>query len=158
MLTHERLLSVLHYDAATGVFTWRVNHPRSKGIAGSHGKDGEIIIKIDFVKYRANRLAWFYMNAGWPERQVDHVDGDVKNNVWSNLRLATNTENTRNRGCTKRNKTKMKGVTVHRNGFVAKIGINRKTIYLGKFATAEEAHEIYKKAAKKHFGDFARYA
>jgi len=52
----------------------------------------------------------------------------------------------------------MKGVTVHRNGFVAKIGINRKTIYLGKFATAEEAHEIYKKAAKKHFGDFARYA
>jgi hypothetical protein len=41
---------------------------------------------------------------------------------------------------------------------MARITVNRKPLYLGRFATEELAHAAYAKAAAKHFGQFARVA
>lgn len=158
MLTQARLKEVLHYDPETGLFRWKMKYPRAKAIAGSKGKDGETIIKIDYVKYRANRLAYLYMFGNWPVHEVDHKDTDNTNNALVNLRPARRSQNQANTHASKRNKSGFKGVTTHKRGFVARIGVNKKTIYLGLFYTPAEAHAAYVQAANLCFGEFARSA
>ena len=92
-----------------------------------------------------------------PKIQCDHIDGDGLNNIRANLRPCTEAENRRNSGKQSNNKSGLKGVCLLYDGkWQAGIGVNNKRIYLGRFATAEEAHEAYKKAAYELHGAFAR--
>jgi hypothetical protein len=50
---------------------------------------------------------------------------------------------------------KFKGVTWHVGRFRASIKVNGRTIHLGRYDTAEQAHEAYVAAAQKHFGKYA---
>lgn len=88
--------------------------------------------------------------------QVDHIDNDQLNNRRNNLRLATNTQNTRNRGAQKNSSTGYKGVTHHKDRYRAQIQVNSKRIHLGLFPTAEEAHAAYCEASIKYHGEFGR--
>lgn len=99
----------------------------------------------------------FILNAP-SNMQVDHIDGDRLNNRRANLRLATKSENMRNRGPQADNKSGFKGVCwiVRDQRWMAQIKHNRKQIYLGYFETAEEAHAAYAAACIKYHGDFAR--
>lgn len=89
--------------------------------------------------------------------QVDHINGDSSDNRLENLRLATNTQNARNRGKSKHNTSGYKGVFWHKatNKWTAQIGVDRKRIYLGIFDTPELAHRAYCEAAKVYHGEFA---
>lgn len=89
--------------------------------------------------------------------QVDHKDCDSMNNRRDNLRIATNLENARNASLRKDNVSGFKGVTKQDNKWMARIRVNRKSIYLGYFSTPQEAHEAYCNAATFYFGDFARF-
>lgn len=152
MITQSELKTILKYDANTGIFT-RI---RNLEIAGRTDKKGYIVIKINYKQYFAHRLAFLYMIGRWPINQVDHADGIRDNNRWDNLRDADNTKNQYNRVIV--NKTGYKGVSLMNNGwFVARIKVNRKTIYLGAFKTALEASLAYNKAADEHAGHFAFY-
>ena len=65
MLTHDRLLTVLHYGKETGIFTWLVSaaHRIKVGdVAGSPSGRGYRKIMIDGEKYYAHRLAWLLTN------------------------------------------------------------------------------------------------
>ena len=87
--------------------------------------------------------------------KVDHRDGNGLHNWKRNLRKASNRQNCMNMRC--RSSTGYKGVRRTRNGkFSAYIGVNYEVIYLGTRNTAAEAHSLYARAAKKHFGRFAR--
>lgn len=88
----------------------------------------------------------------WPVLQVDHI-GDSTDNRWSNLRLATQSDNNANK------EPKRPGLTgasfYKRTGrWRAYIKKDGKHISLGYFDTAEEAHEEYMKAAARLFGEF----
>lgn len=89
---------------------------------------------------------------------VDHADGDGLNNRRSNLRLATNSENQRNRRPCPASSSNLKGVTWHAgvSKWQAQIKLNGRSKYLGLFATQEAAHAAYSQAASELFGDFAR--
>lgn len=87
---------------------------------------------------------------------VDHIDNDPLNNTRHNLREATHSENLRNSGRMK--KSGLKGASYHKRDkrWVSNISVDGVVLSLGRFATEEEAHEAYCKAAEYYFGEFAR--
>jgi hypothetical protein len=89
--------------------------------------------------------------------KVDHINGDGLDNQRCNLRLATHSENLRNRGYTKKNTSRYKGVTWYKpyKKWRAQIKTDHKMKNLGYFDIPEEAAEAYNEAAKKYHGSFA---
>jgi hypothetical protein len=89
--------------------------------------------------------------------RVDHVRGIGLDNRRSNLRLATPSQNAANMLRHKKNKCGYKGVYQDpRNGsYAAKIVFNGKAEHLGRFSSAELAHEAYVRRAVELFGEFA---
>lgn len=160
-LTAERLSQALHYDPATGVFTrltgggGQMAGNRAGGVCKRHGYR---LICIDYVKYRANRLAFLYMTGEWPPVWVDHRDGDRANDAWENLRAATASQNIANSRLSKANTSGFKGVywCKMRQMWRATITVNRKVSVVGYSDDPEEAHRLYLGAARAAFGEFAR--
>ncbi len=89
----------------------------------------------------------------------DHIDGDTLNNQRSNLRIATYSQNQQNKTIKKgRKSSKYKGVSWHiqRKRWWAKIKLSHAVKSLGTFNLEDDAGRAYNKAAKEHFGEFAR--
>lgn len=159
--TLEELRSFLRYEPETGLFYWIGRRPKVKvgSVAGGE-YNGYIGIRfLDRVIY-AHRLAYLFTYDKWPEGDVDHKDGDKKNNRIDNLRACTRSQNNGNRRRDQRNKSGLKGVSWNRicNRWSAFIGRDGITIYLGLFDTSAAAHAAYVAAAKELFGEFARAA
>ena len=87
---------------------------------------------------------------------VDHIDRNKLNNHISNLRYATNSENSSNRTIGSNNTSGAIGVSFRkdRNKWRAVIQKDGKTIHLGYFETKEEAIEARSKAEEKYFKEF----
>lgn len=90
--------------------------------------------------------------------EVDHINGNTYDNRRVNLRKCRHFENSRNLKLNKRNKLKIKGVCYDkdRKKYASFISLNGKTIGLGRYDTAEEAHKAYCEASKKYHGEFGR--
>lgn len=169
-LTWERLKEAFTYDPETGVFTSLIPGGAKGGggrrivgqTAGSLKPSGYVCINLDNVRYRAHRLAWFYMTGEPPDAQVDHINGDRADNRWANLRLANQQQNSANMRVRDSNRIGIKGVSVYYgiNGtkYRGHIMIDGRTIYLGSFDTVGEAKAAYDAAAREAFGEFARAA
>lgn len=149
ILTPARLRAALAYDEATGEFRWREKVSRKVrvgAIAGGHHTRGYLHIGLDGRLYLAHRLAWVYSHGVWPDADIDHINGDRKDNRLANLRLATRSENLQNiRTATSRNLAS--GLLgAYRSGagrWTSRIGKGGASQYLGCFATAAEAHAAY---------------
>jgi len=151
MITQEELKNELLYDENTGVFT-RNKKTRGKksgigNIAGCLDKDGYIRIIVRGKPYQAHRLAWLYVYGSFPERCIDHINGQRSDNRISNLRDVDMTTNLQNiRKAMSSNKTSgLLGVSrdTNRHLFKAQIQINGKKITIGYYKTPEEAHQAY---------------
>ena len=141
----ELLRRCLRYDPATGEFL-RLTGPRAGKPAG--GLDLHGYRQVAFMRklHKAHRLAWLYVHGEWPDRHIDHINGDKLDNRIANLRLATPAENGQNRNRMNRNNTSgLPGATLHKQSgrWMAQITHQRRHIYLGCFGTAEEAHRAY---------------
>lgn len=87
---------------------------------------------------------------------VDHIDRNKLNNQRSNLRAATQSQNSANAKVSKNNVAGIKGIRLRHNGrWQSVIKVNWKLLCLGTFDTAEEAHAAYREAAEFYFGEFA---
>ena len=110
--------------------------------------------------FRVHRILYMlYHNTTIPVGlQVDHEDENKSNNTFKNLRLGTCRQNNCNVSKQKNNTSGYKGVYHdHTNKFRAQISINSRYIYLGRFNTAEEAHDAYKAASVKYHGEFSNF-
>jgi HNH endonuclease len=157
-ISAKRLHELLAYDAATGIFTWRVDRRgggkgRAKAglSAGRLDKHGYLEIWIDRRSYRAHRLVWLYVHGELPPEQIDHINGKPADNRLVNLRLASHAENCWNSIGKGKN---LKGAFWDRSKWFSVIWINGRRNYLGRFATEQEAHSAYMAAAKRWHGEF----
>jgi HNH endonuclease len=160
-LSAERLRELLRYDYETGVFAWRHRHGTRGGVnaedvAGSHDRDGYILIGVDGRHYRAHRLVWFYVFGVWPKAEVDHINGNPSDNRFINLREASRADNSYNMRRKRSNKAGYKGVRRNGPNWQAAIKVNGKFVCLGNHQSPEAAHAAYCEAARLRFGDFAR--
>ena len=129
--------------------------------AGCEGVDGfgRVYFRVRFKgnMYFAHRIVYALVHGVDAGRlQIDHIDGDGRNNKPSNLRLATNSENAQNRGTPRNNTSGRKGVYWHKplGKWYAQIKINRRGTHLGLFDSLDEASAAYETAARQHFGQF----
>jgi hypothetical protein len=88
---------------------------------------------------------------------IDHIDRNPLNNKKSNLRICTRQQNNMNCDIQKNNSSGITGVEWHKinKKWIAKIGYNKKTIYLGSFENKEEAQNARLIAEKKYFKEFS---
>jgi len=177
ILSHDKLLELLHYDPETGIFTWLTRqvytktartdngwNTRNAGkIAGSVGHMNylRIVLTIDDRPHYvpSHRLAWFYVTKHWPtESDIDHINMNVQDNRFINLRLATRSQNNANSKPPRDNKSGKKGVffDTTRGLWRAEIKSNGIKTYIGRFKTFEEACDARRRKAISLFGEFAR--
>jgi hypothetical protein len=163
-MTPEVVGDLLRYEPETGHFYWRKNRrgmAKAGMRAGSINSGGYVMIAFLGHPYTAHKLAWILYYGSEPKYitpgrgGIDHINGDKADNRICNLRLATNSQNQANQRKS-RSSCGFKGVAKSSpNRWEAKIRVNGKRIYLGNSPTPEGAHELYRQAAIKFFGEFA---
>jgi hypothetical protein len=151
----ERVRELLDYNPLTGEFFWRVTVNANGAHAGDNA--GRLVngryraIVINKQQYLAHRLAWLLSYGADPGNfDVEHKDEDKTNNRLDNLRLATRSQNKANQ-----RKPKGYGLCKSTGRWLARIKVAGKQLYLGRFATEEEARQAYVSAKLHHFGEFA---
>lgn len=162
MITIEELKRLLSYDPDTGVFIWKadVSSRVKKGmVAGTSDSFGYGRIVIKGKSYKSHRLAWAYSYNEFPDGAIDHINANASDNRISNLRIATQLENTRNRRIPKNNTSGVKGVywDLEKRKWRAQFRIDGKNKVVGYFADLNIAKIEIIKARNKYHKEFARH-
>jgi len=158
------LVKELYYDA--GTLRWSVSKPahglRTRKSPGDIATVAFLKGRYLSVSYRnkgflAHRLVWLIIHGVWPTIHVDHVNGDGTDNLVSNLRLATPTQNSHNSAGVTATSSKYKGVTwaAHANKWRAQLRRNGKS-HIGYFTSERAAALAYNAVALKYHKEFAR--
>jgi len=130
---------------ALSYFNWRRDGTRSNAVICTSEIKGE---------RRLHRI----ITGAKKGQVVDHIDGNVLNNLSSNLRICTQKENARNRKKNVNSRARYKGLAWLENmgAWAARIKVDGKLIHLGCFKKQKEAAKAYNKLAIRHYGLFAR--
>ncbi len=150
-LTAQLARQLWDYDATTGHLYWKISRGKSKvgKVAGTVDSSGYLVVRVFGQGYKAHRIAWLIVYGKWPEKDLDHKDGNKLNNAILNLREATPAENQQNKHRAHMDSnTGLLGVWYYPSlkKFKSGIAINGKITHLGYFDTAEAAHAAYLKA------------
>ena len=143
-ITQKKIMELFYYDQDTGIFTnkhsGKGKSGKGKG-AGYYRHDGYVIVHIDGKNYLGHRLAWLYVYGYLPENNIDHIDGNPRNNVITNLREVSQQCNLRNSGNRKDNTSGVRGVNWDKlnNRWLARININGIGKNLGRYNKFRDA-------------------
>lgn len=161
-MTHDQIRALFDYEPDTGMLRrregtgGRVPYPW-RGIGKGQRYLAATVNRRHIYLHRA---VWLWHHESLPE-QIDHINGDFRDNRIENLRPCTTAQNQYNAPIKSHNRCGFKGVvyrTGYRNPWQARITVNKKVVLLGRFQTAEEAHAAYVEGAKRYAGEFARAA
>lgn len=146
----KTLKSVLDYRE-DGALIWKKNGQA----AGTKSAYGYVQITVLGELHLAHRLVWLWHTGTWPNRTIDHINGERMDNRIENLRLATMGEQAQNRGVSRKSKTGALGVWFdeRRGKFAAEITVSGKRRLIGRFNTLVEAKAAYAEA-KRTFHQF----
>ena len=141
-LTASRLRELLHYFPETGQFV-RIARRNGKACWSpraplKNAKSYYLSITVDRYSYPEHRLVWLYMTGEWPTNQIDHINGNGRDNRFANLRDVSGAINSQNvKRPRKHNSLGVLGVRqIYGGWFEASIRVNGKTKKLGNFLTA----------------------
>lgn len=156
----DELTGLVSYNPETGEFHWAKPRPNATGgsRAGSVTAYGYRKISICGRNYLEHRLVWLIMTGSYPEREIDHINGNRGDNRYENLRAATPSQNQANKSMRADNTSGVKGVTwdKSRGKWLAAIHVNGTRISLGRHDDLNDAAEAYRAASIKHFSEFSR--
>ena len=155
LVTHADLKRLFWMDRFTGDLRRLTNRPNSpvNSVAGFIDNSvGYRKIKIKNVRYYAHRLVWLYYYGEWPDKSIDHIDGNKLNNRIENLRVVTHQENHKNRQRASNNTSGVTGVGVHTQTkkWRSRIRVDDELIHLGVFDNFEDAVAARKAAERKY--------
>lgn len=140
--------SLYRYNPETGdLLSNKTGKPIRKIHRSNHGRVSGYRVILNGVGFMAHRVIWAIVN-GDTDMVIDHEDGDVLNNRISNLRLATNQQNSANRIG--------KGYVKTANGFRTKVVFSGKTYYNGTFKHEIDAALAGAELLKTIKGEWAR--
>lgn len=172
--TPEELRQLLRYDADTGKLFWLPRpismfpDARSGKIWNTKNAHKEAFKVKDPRGYRrgqvldqkvwAHRVAFAVFHGRWADGDVDHINGDKGDNRAENLRDATRSQNLQNQASRKGSTSNFLGVSWKNSSrsWVAQIGGDGKTKFIGAFSSEIAAAMAYDEAAKERFGSGAR--
>lgn len=151
-ITQEELKEYLKYDEHTGEFTWikvMSNRTKKGDTAGKLDFYGRRVIGFKGKIHFAHRLAFVYMTGKYPEKNVDHINGNNSDNRWVNLRDVSKKLNGQNRrGPNKKQgrTSKYLGVSKEKSSgkFISQISKGKgQNLRIGRFECEKEAYEAY---------------
>lgn len=159
-LSQEYLRDVLHYDRETGTFTWKKNTGKKRLVGKVAGSKSEDYWEIGLLgrRYKAHRLAWFYVHGVWPQSDIDHINLDKLDNRFDNFREATRAQNNINTHPVTKSSSVRRGVCWHSQAskWRAYITVRSRQISLGLFDDVTEAVATRVAAESKYYGEYAR--
>lgn len=162
--TVDQLRSWIRYDPKTGLCFWVDPPSRNQHAGRIAGKlkplrQNRWQIQLLGRWYMLSNIIWYYVTGEWPIAEIDHKDRNAANNVWTNLRPASSSENKCNRGVPRNNTSGISGVSYRGQNrghkWEVNINLNGRRIYLGRFTNKDEAIAVRKAAELKYFGAFA---
>lgn len=152
-LSAARAREVLDYDPLTGVFTRKVRlaqrhqvGDRADFVVTSGNAAGYRRVSVDSKRYLAHRVAWLLVHGKWPDGLIDHRNGLKSDNRIDNLRPADHQLNNENkRGPRSDGTSGFLGVhwEKHASKWRARLVTNGRSIHIGLFDSAEDAHAAY---------------
>jgi len=161
MLTYEQVKYRLNYNPETGDLTWTDNVKKRGWVepgkkAGNKCAIGYMVVTMTVDKVRhqlyAHRVAWLLTHDKWPDNQIDHINGERVDNRLINLRDVTLQENRKNMKKPTNNTSGEMGVVWDkgRQKWQARIRVNGKDMYLGRFKDFDAALARRKQAEIEH--------
>jgi hypothetical protein len=117
-----------------------------------------VIDKIHYAQFMHRVIMGRILNRELSRNEwVDHVHHNTLDNRRKELRLASPTENARNRRLSSNNSSGYKGVVWREanQNWESQIKVNGVLVHLGNFSNPIEAALVYDTAAKEHFKEFA---
>lgn len=172
---------LLSYDPQTGILVWKERRPENRAakafnarfagkpagtisVGRDDGSNRYLVIGMRpegrYQQYQAHRLIWKMMTGNDPPEFIDHVDGNCLNNMWENLRAASNGQNIQNAKRRRDNKSGVKGVCwdAAQKKWRAYISIGVKQRKLGRFDRLADAVAAVDTERAKLHGAYARAA
>ena len=156
------LRQLIDYDPETGALVWRVRDASfftdggksaihsmrvwnaiyaNKPALSCKGLKGYFSGRILYRPYLAHRVGWAIYSGAWPEKDIDHINGNTLDNRIENLRSVTHQENSKNRAIGTNNTSGAIGVFLRNRDlvWVAQVSINGKQKHIGSFKSKDEA-------------------
>lgn len=144
---HHAIVDVKNYERFSK-YNWGSRKSRYSRYALRRVRDGSGRQKIIYMHHCViGRPKGFH---------IDHKDGNTLDNREANLRLATFSQNMRNRGKFRMKcQSKYKGIWHCERGWRVSIRAGGSQMIIGHFQSEAEAARAYDAAAKKYHGEFA---
>ena len=160
MLTQEIVRNL--FDYKDGALYWKVRVAKNVFVgdkAGFMQGNGYRGVRINRKIHQAHRVIFLYHYGRLP-KVVDHIDGNILNNLAENLREATASTNGFNRRAGVNNTSGVKNVSWSKAArkWTVMVQKNGAPQYFGRYANLDEAASIAKQARTDLHQNFARHA
>jgi hypothetical protein len=166
--SYQQVRTLFNYDPITGWLTWRVrpsNGTYAGTRAGTNAYSGKgqttphcRQVKIYGELYIEAHIIWLWVTGKAPRHEVDHIDTDPFNNVWTNLREADDSQNNYNRHGHKAGCLKWAWYDKRKNKYQSRVVANGVKYWIGYFNTEQEAHDAAFVVAQRLHNKFVRKA